>query len=874
MICIKGCRLVREFTGSLTPLSFIFVFLVFVQSVHAFEQLPQPIDIPQGPVSAAAPGGGVLPQMTDQLGEAVPAIAAISDVTFPDETLVITGDNLEGAYLRIWAEGRVADVSPLRTADNKMQAIVPKDLPLSTMLVWPLKGEAAGSPIRVNGATAWWAWPARAEANRPGQTLRVFGKNLKLGDATPGLYIEGPGVGRWLSAKVAEPYHIEAELPGTLSEGMYRVWAHNGTGGHYGWSESVSFEVKQYASLDGLSVFSVDTFGAKPDDGQDDWEAITAAVKTAETAGGGIVQFSAGTYHVSRPIRVGMAGDKGVNLRGAGMGQHTPQDHKLQGIFTAILRLQGSNLPKELINLSGSRSGINDITLINGSDGQKQSTLSIHAADVVVERVRVILLDERPNGLWRETRVIDSGALFIDSPGAANIVLRNSEVHAVGPGVLIGNLPPGHNDTAKPEPSTNFIHISSVMFHGYYAGESPGPKSDWARGRSAGVAIYNAKNVVVEKSDFVSVDRFHAKILVRTILVHNSSARELYFANNKSINVGPHTSAEGTATNQGEQYLFHLRYPQGGLFDVINADAQKVSANTANIQPLGKDYKSGLGSWGADGSRVLDEVGENDHWILFVCAGKGVGQFRIVSGMKRANAQVTFNVTKPWRIIPNASSRVNLMVAFRHNIIYRNIVDGESIAPKHKTLGVLLWYSSFENIIANNILRNLSSGVVINSTFRNPTGWNLIRNNTIENITGYAGGSSLRPAFYVHHYRCYGGRWPLLADRVWYSVGNIARSNFGETADVAAYLHARFEGKRIPDWTPHPDGGIVMDVIENNIFLSIGEGIDVASPASWALLRNNLVTTGVSAANARALIIIHKSQKCLEISSFCPTVSD
>ena len=147
--------------------------LLWVMSAElsAAVSLPPPTDVPCGPEGVVGPGGATLPSLNAAATADAPAIAAISDVCLPDETLVITGDKLSGASLRVWMEGRLEDLPPMRTADNRMQAVVPKAWPLSTMLVWPVRGEHAGTPIRVNGTTVWWAWPARmtqeAAANRP-----------------------------------------------------------------------------------------------------------------------------------------------------------------------------------------------------------------------------------------------------------------------------------------------------------------------------------------------------------------------------------------------------------------------------------------------------------------------------------------------------------------------------------------------------------------------------------------------------------------------------------------------------------------------------------------------------------------------------------
>ncbi|MFW5739560.1 MAG: hypothetical protein ACOC1F_04270 [Myxococcota bacterium] len=78
----------------------------------AGEALPPPVDLPPAVAGVDSPGGAALPAMAGAATPGAPAIAAISDVTFPDETLVMTGEGLEGAALRLWAEGATFDVEP------------------------------------------------------------------------------------------------------------------------------------------------------------------------------------------------------------------------------------------------------------------------------------------------------------------------------------------------------------------------------------------------------------------------------------------------------------------------------------------------------------------------------------------------------------------------------------------------------------------------------------------------------------------------------------------------------------------------------------------------------------------------------------------
>lgn len=121
--------------------------------------LPAPIDVPPGPADIVAPGGAALPELIGHASSDAPQISAIGDMTFADETMVITGHRLEGSLLKVWFEGQLKDLRPDRTADDRMQACAPKEWPLSTMVIWPVREGMAGAPIRMNAATVWWCWP-------------------------------------------------------------------------------------------------------------------------------------------------------------------------------------------------------------------------------------------------------------------------------------------------------------------------------------------------------------------------------------------------------------------------------------------------------------------------------------------------------------------------------------------------------------------------------------------------------------------------------------------------------------------------------------------------------------------------------------------
>jgi len=828
--------------------------------------LPIPTDIPAGPRGISAPGGRSLPEMAGETTPDAPQISEITEITFPDETLAMTGWNLEGAHLRVWAEGRQDSLQPLETGPDRTLAVVPKDFPKSTLLVWPERDGQVGRPIRVNAATAWWTWPGLVRAGEA-RTIKIMGKNLSLEAETQGIeskvYLEGPKDGCFLEIETAEPYHLEAELPEHLEPGAWRVWVHNGTGGDYGWSDPLILQVEAGVIRSELPEFPVADFGARPGTGENAAPAIQKAIAAAEKTGG-MVLFEAGQYLIASPLEIR---GENVHLKGAGAGEYAPDKDCLSGTFTFLRYLDEKNLPSHLIAIHSPYASVRHMTLQNDNNGDDQVVIGVYAPHARVENVRLLSYDKRNWGLERlgpprnekeknkrdrtnVTRaVIDSGALCVNTKGDAHTIFQNSEVHAVGPGILAGKYIGGAPNMSTPEdfrlePSSDGILVRNVVFRGHYPGEPSALPNPGGSGRAVGVILYNAKKVVVENCDFASYDRYHAKIMTRTALIFNTSQRYLYFAHNHSVDVGSHHSAEGMDINQAEQYLFHLRYKDGGLFHVLDADDQHLTIDTSEIKPNPTGKAFTIDSWNSEGSRLHDEVGENRHWFAYIGGGKGVGQVREIADKKVNGTRVRLALRKPWRVTPDASSRVYVIPIYTNIIVYKNFGDTGELNYGAKSHGITFWFFCFNNVIANNTFRNMTAGIVWNSRFSGPTGWNVTRENHVERVEGYVGDTSQKAALYVDHFRIC-ARWPLPEDHLWYEVGNVIRANSGKDGEVGAYLHTRFTDRVWGGLPPeeHSDGGLMLCVVENNHFENVQEGIVYSIPARSCVFRNNHVET-------------------------------
>ncbi|MFW5692827.1 MAG: hypothetical protein ACOCWL_01290, partial [Thermoguttaceae bacterium] len=424
---------------------------------------------------------------------------------------------------------------------------------LETIIQAGQKGMAVASvPIRVNGATAWWAWPARVEAGKPGATVRVFGKNLRLpADAEPLLVLVGPGdETRRLAVSASNPYSLEGKLPPDLPPGTYRVRAHNGTGGRYGWSEAVEFEVVEPLEVPDR-VFAVDDFLDHAEGS--DRGAIVLAVEAAAKHGGGTVQFAARHYRDVAGLSqardtIVLPEDAPIVLRGAGMGDYDWHANPLEisGAGT-LLSSAATHARHPVFELRGRGQRVEDLTILvqgtavaAGPDmEQRISAVNLKGPDQKILRTRLIRAEHCRHwlvmSLWR---------------GAANNEIADCEFYHAAMGIRI-------------MPGSHFTRIADCVMRGHY---SEGRSTD------ANSVYCNGNNLVLENNDFAGLDKTGGRILGRTFLSGNGYTSMAYMAGNRSANVGSHSSVPGIDGNTSEQYLFHVGDRDGGLFRVVEGD--------------------------------------------------------------------------------------------------------------------------------------------------------------------------------------------------------------------------------------------------------------------------------------------------------------
>lgn len=774
-----------------------------VESILAANEIPSP---PPGAEAAAIAASEAAPQITTRVPANAPVISQITEITLPDETLSMSGEGLDEAKLRLWAGREVFPVEPLRADAQRLQAVVPTEVSGSpvrpgVLLVWPEKRGIVGAPIRVNAPTVWWTYPTKPN---PGEEIRIMGKNLAIENAKPVVILADAAGSHSVPIAIdhASPYELRGKLPQDLPTGDYFVQAHNGTGGSVGWSERFSFEAVAAIPEPEL-VITINEREASSNRGLT--PLLEEAIQKAVEAGGAIIELPAGHYPLEKTPVVLPAGVP-IVIRGQGMG--TLQDEGTPGWWhrskndgqprTSLGTHRGKAGNPSLFRMVGDGSRIENVILAMVSN-RAESAIEMGGRRQVLRNVR--LLGASP-GVW-DHRLVD-----ISGVQDADALIDHCDF------VLISTAVAGTNSSG--------IRIANSRFLGNYV---------MGRGVEANALRWEGiRGLIVEDSQFRSVDRIGGRMLGRTALFQHNNCRNVLMQNNTTRDVGATPGVMGLDGNIGEQYLFHS-------FRQVVRDFAVVSAAETTLQPEADAMQA-----------VHKDFFAHDGVVVFVKKGRGAGQFRAVT---HRDPNGTLHLAKPWRVVPDAGSIVTIDRGFRQIAIINNEIDPSPTPEmqeimrtgRFKTVGIFYFYNTFDTVTDGNTIRNTSSGVSIAERVGTSTGWNIVRNNTMENMLGFTGATTFAPAFISQNARS--RRSNNVEFIGWLSAGNVFRSNKGSGADLAGYqgwLWQDMPGRgALVGFVPDSDNGSMLTVIENNNFGGTERGFLFSAPANWSVFRNNTI---------------------------------
>lgn len=776
--------------------------LTLVTAMVLAEPLPTPVDVPRGPEGTSIDDSDACPSAS-QLDELAlgavsydpinsPVLAHVTPIAAADETLSATGIRLAGATLLAWDGKFLRTIAPLRTANDRLQAIMPSTVAdghtsEGPQLLWPLQGARVGNPIRINAPSLWWVWPRRVVHRRPHQVLRLFGRQLHYDGPPPTVVISGHAAAaqRVLKARIASRSELSVDLPEDLAQGIWRVQVHLGSLGKWGWSEEVEFEVVvPEAPL--TTIVKLSDFDPSPEDAG---PAIEAAIAETASQGGGTILFGSGVYRFTRPIV--LPADHRIDLVGAGQANVDPSkpiDARPSG---TIIYFEATDNMAAAFRLTGAGSTISDMTIISAGptdplpEGQKPggSCIELAGLDQTARGLQLIRLG--PSRYWGLIRCIGTG------PTQQRIV--DNQFHA-------------YESAVRVEDRNDYVLVARCDFIGWY---DRGPGTD-----SNAFVSRGGNNIILEDNHFRSRDRDGGRVFCRSALFYTSDIRYCVVQRNTIRSTGPHPSIPGINLNTGEQILFHARAPRVSPQQVVDASSNSITV-------------------GGDLPKI--SFSEQD-WIVFVVRGTGIGQWRIITGQHHN----TLTLQKNWRLAPASDSIVNIQGGIRNNLVLNNTIAGDlpqyigrssrkQILPG---MGVAWWFNAYDNVTADNTF-NDCGGLYITGSVALTSSWNLVRDNTHRSHGG---------RHFISHYA-----YPIL-DTIegislgWYGVGNVFRRNTSDVDDAEAVLRAGWSRPevRLREETPFDlDTGLALAVFEHNRFTGVRAAGYFGPPMPWLLWRSN-----------------------------------
>ena len=400
----------------------------------------------EAPVSAADLGGAALPEIKGSADKSAPVISGFTDLTFPDETLSVCGEGLRRASLIVWSEGSLKRITPLRSDDTKLQAVIPADTQKSMLIVWPENENGIGAPVRVNAPTCWFSDTGRLLANTDEQEIRLFGKSLFIEGKKPSVTAICKDKSVKAEIVSANPYRLTIKLNARFYEGEEcRFYIHNGTGGKYGFGEPFELTARKITRKPAkeLPTLFAEDFGAVADDGKDDSEAFERALEAAAQLGGAVLQLGKGEYNFRKTLYIPDRFPNGLYIRGRGAGDYDfaskllPDEYEHRGIggdHTVLRFLSAKSVPENTIRIEGDNISLCDMTVF-GADGHAPGysmahgyTVHLAGRDITLERVRMIKADLRDFNDDPKARLMCSNHVFV-AGGSRNIDILNCEFH-------------------------------------------------------------------------------------------------------------------------------------------------------------------------------------------------------------------------------------------------------------------------------------------------------------------------------------------------------------------------------------------------------------------------------------------------------------
>lgn len=692
---------------------------------------PPPMEWDQPSGAPTAPGDAY----TVSFGSATPVASApvISEwnrIAMPNETFTLTGTRFTrrtgaqaGSDITVWLWAWNGTSGTLRQCkiwkvygDYLVMACVPSDVPFGQYLVWVENQDGVSSPVCINKTQAEWLGP-RGPYAAPGDTKRVFGKNLSSNHGTTSsyVYIQPSAGGSFVACPVTnvEPCAVAFTVPAGTPNGSYKVYAHSGHGGQYGWSSPLDLTV-QSAWVRGTGVYNLSPSGG------DDTTALQNAINTVSGwSNGGTVQLASGSYSVRSTVTM----NNNVRLAGAGKSQTTVV---FTGCNLEFSKLGANNLAVESMKIlpaSGTAFSILSRSVSGGS----------YNNDVLVRNVDFVCNTDTGSSISTYFMV---DRLEVDSCTWQGPLTGDGRDWYIHNNTLNGGR-------GAPDGSMALLQGNQTP-HGRYVIEY----------NAASTPAWPNKSGDRNYYDWMTTAQW-SQLIWCSRLIYYQMGTDSYECSYISHNT---TQDVAIDDNKGETILFHSseahKYAQ-----VASNSGRTLSIRTDGTIDGASGFAVDAGSWAPMtsvpnaivwGNSTIDNMA-----YVQICYGTGIGQIRkIVS-----HTSSTITVDSDWRVPPASDSRIQINYINRNHIVYQNTMNAMPVGFVNQhhcaSMGVNFDGGSFGCVAEGNKSYRTFYGDTLQGYVCAPSFFNEIRSD--ENYSELSSGSSLCARTQFQWYQSYGG---------------------------------------------------------------------------------------------------------------------
>jgi len=747
-----------------------------VASAGAVWALPAPKGWPHPRVPA--PGAAYTPPIQGAPSDAI-EIYSNSDGVAPDETFVLYGRGLGTA--KAWgpsidAGGEAVEPKVHVATGDLLLATLPEKACAGVTLIWPGDGERWGAPIRLNAPDPWWVTPDRAH---PGDTIRIFGRNLahRPDDARAFVLLTraGQSSGQWLSVAEVDRYALSATVPDSvdLAPGDYQLWVHARTGGDWGWGGPVTLRIE----LRPTAPREVRCRGR-------DVAAIERAIAELG-ARGGRVRLDGGPYWLDRTLvipsgveLIGSIDDNGMNQTALEV-MPTARLDDAAGVRAAIW-LRGDHAALRAVDVFGAPATDTGVFIgkASGETGRLQ--------DIAVSGVHVADVEGKE---WLSCAVRLRGVDYA--------VVRECDLTAQTP-LLLEDVRQGRFEGNRLVGARRSGGGAEAAIMGWQSSMRECVIADNVIAAPEPAGGPGVRRMIWVSSGRGSVD-------------HNC------FARNRTDRAR-FAGIAGTEQNVGETIM-----PESNMRIAWYGPIAAAGADSVTLPPQGPFEPPAGGAGARHAVPVRQEANDEPplaEYFITVVKGRGLGQCRRVVGKEDGRLLLD----RPWRVAPDASSLVVMRTDFVRNLVLDNRVeDGMT--------GLQLWIGGSENVFARNcVARERRQGVLLYAAMTTqdqamartwnrgigPLYYNLVEGNSFDD-------TALAMQLNISAEAASG--WPL-------AVGNVFRYNSAADSRTSAFAaSAAGKGERL----------CLGTVAEFNMVRDQPAGFQVGAGTAGTVLRRNHV---------------------------------